>query len=155
MAGPNGCFRVPVAAAEHRSKNRGCRSPPVRARGALSAPGELGERRFLREAQGSREAAGGFGAAFSLVTFFWPCKRKTPAVGQPPTSSFSDHRRKAIQLARGIGFHTRPSSSRHPRQPLFTAAGYPAAASAWTTAFGSTPPRTVAVPLLRSNRASI
>jgi len=36
---------------------------------------------------GSREAAGGSGAAFSLVTFFWPGKRKLPAVGQPPTSS--------------------------------------------------------------------
>src|SRR3990170_186126 len=86
MAGPNGCFRVPVAAGEHGRKNRGCRSPPVRARGALSAPGELGERRFLREAQ---EGVGGSGAAFSLVTFFWPGKRKTPAVGQPPTSSRS------------------------------------------------------------------
>jgi len=37
--------------------------------------------------EGSRVAPSG--AAFSLVTFSWPHKRKSPAVGQPPTSSFS------------------------------------------------------------------
>jgi hypothetical protein len=52
----------------------------------IFAPGELGERRFSREAQ---EGVGGSGVSFFLVTFSWTRKKKSPAVGQPPTSSFS------------------------------------------------------------------
>jgi hypothetical protein len=58
-----GVFKIPVAAAEHRSPPRGIREPFDRARGALCAPGELGERRGGREAQ---EGVGGAG-----VCFFW------------------------------------------------------------------------------------
>jgi len=49
------------------------------------APGELGERRFRREAQ---EAVGGSGVSFLSVAFLWISKEKLPAVGQPPTSRF-------------------------------------------------------------------
>ena len=52
------------------------------------ATGELGERRFSREAQ---EGIGGSGVSFSLLTFSWTSKRKSAAVGQPPTSM---HRRR-------------------------------------------------------------
>jgi hypothetical protein len=55
-------------------------------------PGELGERRFRREAQ---EVFGGSGAPFLLVAFLWVNKEKRPAVGQPPTSYTSP---KATQM---------------------------------------------------------
>ena len=101
-------FSGPVAAAEHRSRNWGRRETFDRARGAFFAPGELGERRFRREAQGD---VGGSGASFFLVTFSWTSKKKSPAVGQPPTSYTSP---QATQQKRGaraeppaISFSTR------------------------------------------------
>jgi len=93
-----GVFKIPVAAAEHRSPPRGLREPFDRARGALCAPGELGERRGGREAQ---EGVGGAGVSFLLVTFLWTSKEKSPAVGQPPTSCFSSSP-KAIQKKTGF-----------------------------------------------------
>jgi len=71
-------FKIPVAAAEHRSPPRGIRETPDRARGALFAPGELGERRGGREAQ---EDVGGSGACFLLVSFLCTSKDKETCRG--------------------------------------------------------------------------
>jgi hypothetical protein len=60
--------------------------------GYIFAPGELGERRFSREAQ---EAVGGSGVSFLLVTFLWTSKEKSPRVqgrSHPPL---------AFQIVRG------------------------------------------------------
>src|SRR3990172_10452329 len=68
-----GSFLSPSERAEHRSRGRGYARASGRARGALSAPGELGSRPAERGAQGtpsfffSRRATGG---AFFFVTFF-------------------------------------------------------------------------------------
>ena len=52
-------FLTPSERAEHRSAIRGFREPPDRARGALFAPGELGERLIARGAQGTARCVGG------------------------------------------------------------------------------------------------
>jgi hypothetical protein len=56
--------------------------------GYIFAPGESGSRPVARGAQGTARIVRGeaTGAAFSLVTFSWPNKRKSPAAGQPPAS---------------------------------------------------------------------
>src|SRR3990170_465358 len=99
----------PSERAEQRSAPKGCRAPPVRARSAfLSA-------RRVRRALGGASSAGHRAVCarrsdrgvFLLVAFLCTSKEKLPAVGQPPTSSFSDHRRKAIRpravMGRGHG----------------------------------------------------
>src|SRR3989304_1816747 len=45
--------RPGMAESDHRSVPKGCRAPPVRARGAFPAPGELGARLGARGAQGT------------------------------------------------------------------------------------------------------
>jgi hypothetical protein len=45
--------------------------------GYIFAPGELGERRFRREAQG---VFGGSGVSFLLVTLLWTSKEESPRV---------------------------------------------------------------------------
>jgi len=71
----------PEGEAEYLWKSGGlpCRrtgAPQIGAPG-VHAPGELGERRFRREAQ---EAVGGSGVSFLLVTFLWTSKEKSPRV---------------------------------------------------------------------------
>jgi hypothetical protein len=99
-------FRAPVAAAEHRSRNReqraACLSPRVRrsihgspvdfhaaerarrgsARPGCIAPGELGERPAEARRAGNRAqyARRSDRVSFSLVTFSWTSKRKSPRV---------------------------------------------------------------------------
>jgi len=84
----------PEGEAEYSWKSGGlpCRRTGAPRIGAprVHAPGELGERRFWREAQ---EEVGGSGACFLLVPFLCTSKEKEPAVGQPPTSSFSNRAR--------------------------------------------------------------
>jgi hypothetical protein len=92
-------FSDPVAAAEHRRRNREKRASCLSPRRVVQHPASWGERRFRREA---REAVGGSGVSFLLVTFLWTSKEKLPAVGQPPTSSFSSSP-KAIRQKRAQG----------------------------------------------------
>ena len=76
-----GGFQTPYCAPEHRSRNRGCHETFDRARGALFAPGELGERRFRREAQRGFRAIRG---VLSLGDFSLHEQREVaPAVREP------------------------------------------------------------------------
>jgi len=73
---------TPVGASRASSKAGSIRETFDRARGALCAPGELGERPAAARRAGNRAyfARRSDRAAFSLVTFFWPDKRKSPRV---------------------------------------------------------------------------
>jgi hypothetical protein len=55
----------------------------------VHAPGELASARLKRGAQGTTRCMGGeaTGVSFLLVTFLWTSEEKSPAVGQPSTSS--------------------------------------------------------------------
>jgi len=80
---------IPVGASRAPSKAGGSRETFDRARGALWAPGELGECPAAARRAGNCPVCGRRSdrGAFSLVTFSCAHKRKSPAVGQPPTSN--------------------------------------------------------------------
>jgi len=73
--GPEVSHLITVGAAEHRSENRikraACLSVIERQRDR-----EFGERRFSREAQGTRASGQASGPAFLLGTFLWRGKEK-------------------------------------------------------------------------------
>src|SRR5581483_1511233 len=85
----------PVERAEHRSLSRGVSRDRDRARAAFCAAGELVSRRVRRGAQGTASFFEGASdrVAFSLVTFFWRSKRKSPGGGD---------RRSRYKLLMGI-----------------------------------------------------
>ena len=66
-----------------------------------------------------------FGAAFSLVTFSWPRKRKLPAVGQPPTNynAVEDGSKEVSSGAAASRIHA-PGRSRHPASRGITTSLY-------------------------------
>jgi hypothetical protein len=77
-------FRVPVARAEYRSPSGGFQASPCSSRAASFSGRRVGERPFGR---GTEEEVARSGVSFLLVTFLWTSKEKSPAVGQPPTST--------------------------------------------------------------------
>jgi hypothetical protein len=87
--------QLPLEQAEHHRARGGVSRDAVRARSERFPRSASSSRaRLDRGAQGTARAlfASGeaTGVAFSLVTFFWPHKRKSLAVGQPPTSTYSN-----------------------------------------------------------------
>jgi hypothetical protein len=97
----------PVSRTEHRSEAGGSREPFDRARAALLAAGELGERPASRGAQGTARIARGErpGRAFFWVLFFARAKKSTsPAVREPQLSFLSRARcaRTILRLNSGL-----------------------------------------------------
>ena len=74
----DGFFRVPVARAEYRSPSGSFQASPCLSRAALFAADELASARSGEE---RKEGVARFGVSFSLVTFSWTSKRKSPWVG--------------------------------------------------------------------------
>ncbi len=79
----------PSERAEHRARPGEVARLLIEPEACFSAPGELGERPAAARRAGHRApcARRSDRGAFSLVTFSWAYKRKSPAVGQPPTST--------------------------------------------------------------------
>ena len=65
--------RPGMAESDQRSVPNGCRAPPVRARGAFSAPGELGARLGARGAQGTARNARGEATGRAFFRFLSLC----------------------------------------------------------------------------------
>ena len=74
----DGFFRVPVARAEYRSPSGSFQASPCLSRAALFAADELASARSGEE---RKEGVARSGVSFSLVTFSWTSKRKSPWVG--------------------------------------------------------------------------
>ena len=94
-----GGFRDPVARAEYRSPTGSIQASPCLSPRRVVCARRVGERPVGR---GTEEEVAHSGVSFFLVTFFWTSKKKLPAVGQPPTSSFSLSP-EAIRQKRGAG----------------------------------------------------
>jgi len=75
---------LPVARAEYRSPSGGMQASPVFESSRVVCGRRVGERPLGRGTQGVSARSR---ASFSLVTFSWTSTRKSPAVGQPPTSA--------------------------------------------------------------------
>jgi len=88
--------KSPVGASRAPSEAGSRREPFDRARAALCAAGELGERPAEARRTGNRAncARRSDRGGFLLVTFLCPSKEKSPAVGQPPTSTRRRSRHK-------------------------------------------------------------
>src|SRR3990170_1142641 len=84
------CCSRPQGLAEHRRQRKhrsevcGFLGSPYGAPAHRKVPGV---RPGLFAEQDAQRKVAPSGAAFLLVTFLWPRKEKSPAVGQPPTST--------------------------------------------------------------------